>query len=119
VVEQAKTDVCSAVAYSIYSKITNTLDVHVKRIISYFSDNLTRGCERAEQRFLVLVRAASESSEAFCPSSEPSESSTRLVPNPDFYNHAIEEHLEESKLWHSNGDRFPLSKVKYEIHLLV
>jgi hypothetical protein len=45
-----KADVGAFVAYSIYNKVANTLEVYAKRIISYFSDNPTSGYKRVERR---------------------------------------------------------------------
>jgi len=95
-----KADVCSIIAYNIYNKVGNTLDVYVKRIMSYFSDNPTSGCERVRVR-LEFVRASRAKISCARTSSErvergplsferveqemfeSSEGSARLAPNPE------------------------------------
>src|SRR5437667_9502973 len=78
VVEQAKADVCSSVVYNIYSKITNTLDVYVKRIISYFSDNSMSECEWMRASTSQTRICVSESSKDFLCSYEQRASRARL-----------------------------------------
>ena len=99
--EQAKADACSFIAYNIYSKVTNSLDVHDKRIISYLiilradaseCERVRASLEfvRASRAKISCARTSSErvergplsfervEQEVF----ESSEGSARLVPNP-------------------------------------
>src|SRR5437762_3054597 len=76
-VMEAKANVYSFVVYNIYSKITNTLDVYIKRIISYFSDNPMSGCERMRASASQTRICASESSKDFLCSYEQRASRAR------------------------------------------
>src|SRR5947207_12258940 len=77
VMEQVKMNVCFFIVYNIYSKITNMLDVYIKRIISYFSDNPMSGCERMRASASQTRICASESSKDFLCSYEQRASRAR------------------------------------------